>query len=146
MIRGSDGKLYPKPNDYLSKTEEQISSGATGIEQAAGDVWNVVKHAVQHPIDAGVGILTSGGLIGAAKDLHQKVQEAIPVIQAYDQARSQGKGVWDSLSAASDEAKRQQEAHDVLKQRIEDFKKTRHRLLLARSRCCGTSGSDVGRR
>ena len=51
MLMGSDGKLHSIPNDYLSKLEDKVSSGASGVEQGAGDVWDAIKGMVTHPIN-----------------------------------------------------------------------------------------------
>jgi hypothetical protein len=44
------------------------------------------------------------------------------LFQAYEQARSSGAGVLDSLSAANDKAKQISDAQDVLKQRVNEFR------------------------
>ena len=56
-------------------------------------------------------------------NLHNQVKESVPLFHAYEQARSQGKGVWDSLKAASEQADKQSAAQQLLKQRMDDFKK-----------------------
>src|SRR3989442_1688888 len=63
---------------------------------------------------------------GLGKTGYDMVSDAVhqlpPTYKAYEQARSQGKGVMDSLSAANAEAGRQREAHDLLIQRVKEFK------------------------
>ena len=96
--------------DYLTKTEDFIHGAAQG---AASEAWGFVK-----------GIPASFG--GLGKTGHEMVSDAVkqlpPTYRAYEQARSQGKGVLDSLSAANDEAQRQREAHDLLLQRVKELK------------------------
>jgi hypothetical protein len=91
-----------------------LSSIGSGLEETGSDIWNAVK--------ASVNPMTSGAL-GAVSNAYQHISEAVPLFQAYEGARSSGKGIVDSLSAANDKAKEISDAQNTLKQRVEEFKK-----------------------
>jgi hypothetical protein len=91
-----------------------LSSIGSGLEETGSDIWNAVK--------ATVNPMTSGAL-GAVSNAYQHISEAVPLFQAYEGARSSGKGIVDSLSAANDKAKQIADAQDVLKQRVDEFRK-----------------------
>jgi hypothetical protein len=91
-----------------------LSSIGAGLEETGSDIWNAVT--------ATVNPMTSGAL-GAVSNAYQHISEAVPLFQAYEGARSSGKGIVDSLSAANDKAKQIADAQDVLKQRVDEFRK-----------------------
>jgi hypothetical protein len=93
-----------------SVNTERLHNLGQGIQETGQDVWGAIK---------GLATATPPGV----SELHEGIQEAIPSFHAYENARSQGKGVWESIKAANDEMARQQAARDVLRQRIEEFKK-----------------------
>jgi hypothetical protein len=98
----------------ISGQPSTLSSIGSGLEETGSDIWNAVK--------ATVNPMTSGAL-GAVSNAYQHISEAVPLFQAYEGARSSGKGIVDSLSAANDKAKQIADAQDVLKQRVDEFKK-----------------------
>lgn len=96
----------------------QNQGAAQGLKEGAGDVWDTIKATVSHPLNA------AGGLIGAGAQTYDSIKEMVPVLHAYENARASGKGVIDSLSAANDQAKQQDQAVQMLKERAEEFKKS----------------------
>lgn len=98
----------PQPQSTLSKI-------GTGAGEALGDVWDAVKGMVTHPV--------SGGAVEAGQGVYEHIKESIPILKAYEDSRAKGKGVFESLTAANEEARRQSEAKDVLKKRVDEFKK-----------------------
>lgn len=106
------------PATYEQRHPTTTSIG-NGLAEAGQDIWGAVKSTVSHPIDG----ISNGGLVGSGKDLYRNIKESIPVIQAYENARASGKGIMDSLSAANDQAAKQDQATQMLKQRIDEFKK-----------------------
>lgn len=93
---------------------EQAQPAITGAGEAAGDVWGAVK-SMANP-------MTSGAL-GAGTAAFEHVKETIPMLKAYENARASGKGVIASVSAANAVAGQLHDAQDVLKQRVDEFKK-----------------------
>lgn len=87
----------------------------TGLGEAAGDVWSTVKGMVT-PSGA-------GGLVGAATQAFDHVKESVPLFQTYENARANGKTIIESLGAANAKAKQIHDAQDVVKQRVDEFKK-----------------------
>jgi len=87
-----------------------------GVKEGAGDVWSQVKGAAMQ----GGG----GGLVGSVVEGYDAIHQMIPVLHAYETARAGGKGVIDSLSAANDQAKQQNQALQTVKDRADEFKKT----------------------
>ena len=100
-LNGSQGNQSP---------DSTLSSIGSGLEETGSDIWAMVNP------------MTSGAL-GAVSNAYQHISEAVPLFQAYEGARSSGKGIVDSLSAANDKAKQIADAQDVLKQRVDEFKK-----------------------
>jgi hypothetical protein len=90
-----------------------LSSIGSGLEETGADIWSAVK-GMLNP--------TNSGALGAVSNAYQHISEAVPLFQAYEGARSSGKGVLDSLSAANDKAKQIADAQDVLKQRVNEFR------------------------
>jgi hypothetical protein len=108
----------PKPSNVPAVTPAQKEFLSGMGEEAVGQA----KGAVQ------------GGGIGAAEGAYDTVVNQIPaVVKAYSKARDSGKGFKDSVQAANDEAQRQVDARDMLKQRIKEFQEhpdaARGRLL-----------------
>jgi hypothetical protein len=86
----------------------------TGLGEAAGDVWDAVKSTV-NPLNT--------GLAGATTQAFDHIKEAVPLFQTYEKARANGKTVIESLGAANAKAKQIHDAQDVVKQRVDEFKK-----------------------
>jgi hypothetical protein len=105
-----DYDALAKQAGATSSTPSTSSNVIQGIKETGSDIWGAIKGAATT-------------VFPGQSDLVSGIQEAIPAFHAYEQARSQGKGVVDSLSAANDEMGRQQQARDVLKQRVDEFKK-----------------------
>jgi hypothetical protein len=99
------------------KDNPTLTAIGKGSGEALGDIWDSVKGMVSHPVD------TAGGAVGAGAGLYEHIKESIPILHSYEQARSQGKGVLESLSAANDKAKEISQARDGIKQRVDEFKK-----------------------
>ncbi|MFZ3277996.1 MAG: hypothetical protein WA182_13930, partial [Candidatus Sulfotelmatobacter sp.] len=95
-----------------SVNTERLHNLGEGLSRTGADIWSAIKS-----------VPTSSVGTDAARDIYQNVREAIPALHAYENARAQGKGIVESVSAANDEMGRQQAARDVLKQRIDEFKK-----------------------
>jgi hypothetical protein len=91
-----------------------MQQGLQGLKETGEDIWSTVKGAVTHPLE------TVAPQVAGAYDA---IKNTIPVLHVYEQARSQGKGVLDSLKAANEQAAKQNQAVDALKARIEEFKK-----------------------
>jgi hypothetical protein len=58
-----------------------------------------------------------------ATQIYDSFKNTVPVIKAYETARSQGKGVVDSLSAANDQAGKQESANNAVVQAMDAYKK-----------------------
>ena len=86
----------------------------TGLGEAAGDVWDAVKN-IANPVNSGA--------MGAATQAYEHIKEAVPLFQTYENARANGKTVIESLGAANAKAKQIHDAQDVVKQRMDEFKK-----------------------
>lgn len=102
------------PYGGLNESPETSSqaSGNQGVSEAAQDIWGALKGvpgAIAHSLPP-----------VAAYD---SIKEVIPVLHAFEQARSSGKGIIDSLSAANDQAKQQNAATQALKARMAEFNK-----------------------
>jgi hypothetical protein len=116
------------PNTMQAAADEQTPEGhaaavaareaqhpvVTGIGEAAGDVWDAVKSMV-NPLNT--------GLAGATTQAFEHIKEAVPLLQTYENARANGKTVIESLGAANAKAKQMHDAQDVVKQRMDEFKK-----------------------
>jgi hypothetical protein len=105
-----DYDAIAKQAGATSSTPSTSSNVVQGIKETGQDIWGAIKGAAT-TVFPGQNDLTGG------------IQEAIPAFHAYESARSQGKGIVDSLSAANDEMAKQQQARDALKQRVDEFKK-----------------------
>jgi hypothetical protein len=90
-----------------------------GLESfAANDIPNpfaAIKHVVTNPSLKDV----PGPISMAATSL----KESVAGYEAYEQARSSGKSVMDSLLSASEQIKKQDDAAQMVQQRIDEFKK-----------------------
>src|ERR1700677_1878653 len=86
----------------------------TGLGEAAGDIWEAVK-SMANPLNS--------GLAGATTQAFDHIKEAVPLFQTYEKARANGKTVIESLGAANAKAKQIHDAQDVVKQRVDEFKK-----------------------
>lgn len=89
-----------------------LTAVGQGAGEALSDVWNFVKGTPQ-------GLLHSLPPV----QLHDSIKQAIPVFQAYEQARSSGKNVIASLAVANEVAKQQDAVQQALAARIDEFKK-----------------------
>jgi len=83
-----------------------------GSGEALGDIWDAVKGL-------------PGGIVHSLPPVqfHDSIKQAVPVFQAYEQARSSGKSVWDSMRQANEVAKQHDAAQQALQARIDEFKK-----------------------
>jgi hypothetical protein len=83
-----------------------------GSGEALGDIWDAVKGL-------------PGGILHSLPPVqfHDSIKRAVPIFQAYEQARSSGKGVWDSMRQANEVAKQHDAAQQALQARIDEFKK-----------------------
>jgi hypothetical protein len=107
------GAAIPAPTAGAPATfreQNQDTSVDTGLKETGQDIWGAVR-----------GMATT--VVPGQNDFVEHIKEAVPAFHAYEAARSQGKGVIESLSAANDEMAKQQQARDVLKQRVDEFKK-----------------------
>ena len=120
----------PPNNIYQAAPDEQTPEGSAaaiarrqaqyptltavgqGAGEALGDVWDAAKGLPS-------GILRSLPPV----QLHDSIKQAVPIIQAYENARSSGKGIWDSLTVANETAKQHDAAQQALQARIDEFKK-----------------------
>lgn len=90
------------PADYLTKTEDTIQSATQGVGEAASDIWGVAKGAVKSAVkDAVLGPAVTSGL-----EISDAVKQTLPIINAYENARSSGASITDAIKA-SDAAARQ---------------------------------------
>lgn len=68
------------------------------------------------------GLVTDTGLIGATRNAYDIAVRQLPAAyRAFEKVRNSGGSITDAFSAASEEAKRQADARDVLKQRFNEF-------------------------
>ena len=126
---GPDGQ--PNPNNaYAATPDESTPQGAaaalarrqaahpilTGIGQGAESLLQPVFH----PIDT-VESLVKQGL--PPFQVYDSVKRAYPLIQTYENARSQGQSVWQSIAAANELAGKQDAAHKLVEQTIAEYKK-----------------------
>ncbi|GEM_PF-5000290 len=121
--------VRPANNIYAAAPDEQTPEGSAaalarrqaahpiltavgkGSGEALGDIWDAVKGLPN-------GILHSLPPV----QFHDTIKQAFPVFQAYEQSRSSGKGVWDSLRQANEVAKQHDAAQQALQARIDEFK------------------------
>lgn len=116
-MQAAPGENTPEALARREAEHPVLTAVGKGSGEALGDVWNTVKGMVTHPVES------AGGLVSAGNDVYLHIKQSIPIIQAYEGARSQGKGVIESLNEANEEARKQHEATDILKQRVDEFKK-----------------------
>ena len=120
----------PPNNVYAAAPDEQTPEGSAaaiarrqaehpilaaigeGSGEALGDIWDAVKGL-------------PGGILHSLPPVqfHDTIKQAVPIFQAYEQARSSGKGVWDSMRQANEVAKQHDAAQQALQTRIDEFKK-----------------------
>lgn len=94
---------------------------ATGVKEAGEDIWDTLKGAVAHPMQTAEGV--ASGAMGPVTGLHTSVQQSIGAYHAYEKARQSGKGIIDSLQAASDQMQAQDATAQMLQKRADEFKK-----------------------
>jgi hypothetical protein len=101
--QGSTPAATPAQKDFLSGMGEET--------------WGTAK-----------GLVTHTGLIGAAQDAYDATVNQLPAVyRAYEKTRKAGGSLKDALSAASEEAKRQEDSRNFLKQRYSEFQKNPNR-------------------
>lgn len=79
--------------------------------------------------DRAKGLATAGGVVGAAKDVYQQAAEVPRLYRAYAQARQNGADITTAISAANEEAKKFNEAHDTIKNLAEEYEKNPNKAL-----------------
>ena len=126
---GPNGQPNPR-NVYAATDEESTPEGAAAA---------IARREGQHPILSGIGQGTESLLqpvfhpIDTVENIvkqslppfqvYDAVKKAYPLIQTYENARSSGKSVWQSISATNDYAKKQDEASQAVEKAIADYKK-----------------------
>jgi hypothetical protein len=121
----------PNPNNvYAAAPDESTPQGAAAA---------IARREAQHPILSGIGkgaesllqpvfhpIDTVESLVKQSLppfQVYDSVKRAYPLIQAYENARTQGKSVWQSIAATNDLAAKQDAAHQLVEKTIADYKK-----------------------
>ena len=126
---GPNGQPNPR-NVYAATDEESTPEGAAAA---------IARREAQHPILSGIGQGTESLLqpvfhpIDTVENIvkqslppfqvYDSLKNAYPLIQTYENARSQGKSVWESISSANDHARKQDAAAQAVDQAIADYKK-----------------------
>jgi hypothetical protein len=103
-------KATTAPADNTSANTIPSVSGSEFAKGAGSEVAGMAESAATH-----------SGLTGSVRDLLDWGKGTPAIIQAYENARSQGRNVVDAISAANAEAKRQLDARDLFKQRAKEF-------------------------
>jgi hypothetical protein len=121
----------PTPNNvYRATDEESTPEGAAAA---------IARREAQHPILSGIGrgaesllqpifhpIDTVENIVKQSLppfQVYDSMKRAYPLIQAYENARSQGQSVWQSIAAANDHARKQDAAAQAIDQAMADYKK-----------------------
>jgi hypothetical protein len=89
------------------------------IISGIGEGLEKLVSPILHPIDTAIGVPKQN----PATQLYGSFKDTVPLIKAYETARSQGKGIVDSLSAANDQAGKQEAANNSVQQAIDAYKK-----------------------
>ncbi len=126
---GPNGQPNPR-NVYAATDEESTPEGAAAA---------IARREAQHPILSGIGQGTESLLqpvfhpIDTVENIvkqslppfqvYDSLKKAYPLIQTYENARSQGKSVWESISSANDHARKQDAAAQAVDQAIANYKK-----------------------
>ena len=126
---GPNGQPNPR-NVYAATDEESTPEGAAAA---------IARREGQHPILSGIGQGTESLLqpvfhpIDTVENIvkqslppfqvYDSLKKAYPLIQTYENARSQGKSVWESISSANDHARKQDAAAQAVDQAIANYKK-----------------------
>lgn len=92
---------------------------ATGVKEAGEDIWDTLKGVAAHPVQTAEGVVAGS----PAGMFHQSVNESLGAYHAYEKARQAGKGIVDSLQAASDQMQAQDATAQMLQKRADEFKK-----------------------
>lgn len=79
--------------------------------------------------DRAKGLVTGVGVQGAAKDFYEHATEVPRLYRAYTEARQKGADITTAISAANDEAKKFNEAHDTIKNLAEEYEKNPNKAL-----------------
>jgi hypothetical protein len=121
----------PNPNNvYRATDEESTPEGAAAA---------IARREAQHPILSGIGrgaesllqpvfhpIDTVENIVKQSLppfQVYDSMKRAYPLIQAYENARSQGQSVWQSIAAANDHARKQDAAAQAIDKAMADYKK-----------------------
>lgn len=94
------GFLPPAPGDHISLLRATLPATTAFVSTMLPD-------AIKHPIDT----------------YHTDLQQALPIVDAYEKARSSGKGIMDSLSAANETARGMGGMTGKIAQKLDDLKK-----------------------
>ncbi len=125
---GPSGQPNPR-NVYQAAPEEQTPQGSaaalasreaqypilTGIGKGAESLLAPVLR----PVDAVVNLVKTS----LPFELHEDFKRVVPIVNAYENSRAQGKGILDSLSAANQVAGKQSAARQALDDAIMQYKK-----------------------
>jgi hypothetical protein len=101
---------------------ERLNNVKQGLKETGQDVWGAIKGAATSLDPTALSGLWSH-LYPGEDQLAEGIHQTVPALHAYENARSQGKSVIESVKAANAEMMRQQQATSMLKQRIDEFKK-----------------------
>jgi hypothetical protein len=115
----TSGTPEPTFNGPVAQTLGKIGEGGA---EGFGDLWNMVKstpagiwHAIEHPIP--------DALLHPIDTFHTDLHRALPIVDAYEKARSGGKSIIESLSAANDQARSTGGITGTIAQKISDLQK-----------------------
>lgn len=122
MVSGQQPPPQASPSSPQSAGLD-LSAGMVGqpAQQNSPDftLGGVAKGASDEALGAIKGMATT--LFPGQNEGIETLQQIPAVYRAYETARQQGKGIMDAVSAANDEANRQETARNVIKQRIQEF-------------------------
>jgi hypothetical protein len=105
------------PIGSIADIQKESPNVRGGLKEGGQDVWDVAKGMATHPVNALEGMANPTGTPVDA------IQKILPVIHAYEQARSSGADISGGLKAASKAAMNQSAVINSLKQRTEEFNK-----------------------
>jgi hypothetical protein len=125
---GPNGQPNPT-NVYRATDEESTPEGAAAalareqqhpILSGIGQGAESLLQPVFHPIDTVENIVKQSL---PPFQVYDSLKKAYPLIQTYENARSQGQSVWQSIAAANDHARQQDAAAQAVDKAIADYKK-----------------------
>jgi hypothetical protein len=109
----SSPNLTPEQQTVVEQqNKSQLGQAATGVVKGVGDLGNMIANtpsAIVHSLPP-VAFMDS-------------VKQSVPIIDAYEQARSSGASVYDALQAANEQAKKQSAVMQTIKQTVAEFQK-----------------------